>query len=172
MLVPYMTIYIVAALCAVIGIGCGIAKDKFLARRTLLKAGQFIGIGAAILVLGYSFIVGQRVIVFEGKKPSVTYAKFILFGSTTLDKTSGHDTISGRGGGTWLVNETAGDLVITSASYGTSAFSYGSGDKSETVPPATAHYINEGIDNFGPDDPLPSSISSKSSFETRTQVTW
>jgi hypothetical protein len=170
-LIPYMTIYVVAALCAVIGIGCGIAQNKFPDKRKLLKALQVIAFIGAVVVLGYSFIVGQTVIVFEGKSPTISYSKFILIGEKQLEHTESKQTISNAGGGTWIVNETPGILHVTTAHYGSSSL-FGGGDDNSEVLAGTAQHITEGVDNFGPDDPLPQSVSSKSSFESRTQVSW
>lgn len=172
MLLPYTTIYIVAALLGCVGIAAHLAKQKVATKRPLWIAGQVIGFGGAVVVLGYCFVIGQKVIVFEGKRPQIEYSKFVLLGTLALDHTKNRETIGSRGGGTWLVNETDADLTITTASYGTSAFSFSGGDSTETVAAGAAGYVDHAIDHFGPDDPLPSSVSSKSSFETRTQVSW
>ncbi len=172
MLISYTTIYVLAALGAVIGIGCGLAMNKFPDRRKLLKVGQVLGFLGAVAVLGYCFIIGQSVIVFEGKTPAITHTKFILIGEKELEKTEPHQTIAGFGGGTWIVNETPNRLQITTAHYGSSVGAFGGGDDNSEVLPNTAQHIPESIDNFGPDEPLPQSVSSKSSFESRTQISW
>ena len=169
MMIPYAYIYVTIGLVVVLAIIIGQVAEK--KGKTPLKAvAWMLGIGGLIGGLGV-FIAGSKVLIFKAGDGGITYEKVFLLGKKTVKIDKGEVDLASSEGSVWIVNDTGTDLRIHTAEYSTISFSFGGGTPDRTVRPGTADTVSR-VDNIGPDDPLPSSVSSKSSSETRVQVTW
>ena len=120
---------------------------------------------ASVMTIGYS---AQVITVSGGSHPGAD--RQMLVGSKTVH-VGGTDVELSSRGTTWIINDTDRPLVIKSAVY--SEFPGGPAPPADAtlephhVAPWPAH-----IDNLGPDQPLPTEVSSETSTTTKTWLTW
>jgi len=173
MLVPSVAMYILIGVLAAAGLFFAHRSELAVEKGGLFKllaALAFIG-AAGVLVgwLGFT----STTYIFEGKAPHITWSKYYVFGTKTIAmKASKATAVIENARGTWIVNDTDVPFTLTTAEYSQFSFGYGGGPSSTEILPATATLSEKGLDNIGPDDPLPESVSSKSSSATRVHVSW
>ena len=155
-----------------IGILLLIVANKFLqqsGKQKLVRIGGGISLALGILAIIANLAVGTDVIRIVHVGSGTDTMKYFMFGSSSV-------TIEGKafdlkgGKGTWIVNETK-DLraFVEVREYGAAA----SSPPSEiSVGPNNVGLFGGGIDLIGPDNSPPSSVSSKSSSEIRSWLSW
>jgi hypothetical protein len=173
MLIPYTYVYVLIALFVVLGIALSIIGDKSPDKRTRFKAlAWLLGLGGALAGIA-AMIIGTKTYIFEGtSRDAITHDQLLLFGSKHVEIGGHKFDIANDDDGSLVVNATEIPLVIHTAEYSSMSFTFGNGTPDVMVASGTTTRTKHRVDNFGPNDPLPSSVSSKSSSETRVQVTW
>jgi hypothetical protein len=121
---------------------------------------------ASAVTIGYS---AQVIRVSGGTHRSAD--RQMLVGSKTVHVGGVDVDMTSRDTTTWIINDTDRPVVIKSAVYselpGAPAPPRDSILEPYHVAPWPAH-----IDNLGPDDPLPTEVSSETSTTTKTWLTW
>ena len=96
----------------------------------------------------------------------------LLIGSKTLDLGGREVTLGTGDAETLIVNETGDPLTLRGAVYSQFQFSATPPPRDLTVPRYSLVPFDGFIDHLGPDDPLPTEVSSKSSSVTQYWLTW
>jgi hypothetical protein len=111
----------------------------------------YLSIGTPVYVVKAGPVVEEKVLLFE------TEARVPSGKARTLD----HDPSA------WVVNETDKELQLRVVYYGMAL-----GNGGTTIPPNHISRIDSRVDHFGPSDPPPDTITSNTSIDSRTWLTW
>ncbi|MCX5743120.1 MAG: hypothetical protein NT062_11570 [Proteobacteria bacterium] len=173
MLLPNTVGYAYLIVTAGLGIVALVFANKFLLgspKRRPVKIGGGVALGlAAVGGVAYLAMFTAVVrVVHEG--PAVAMHKYFMIGSTSVPIDGKAVELEAHNSGTVIVNETS-DLVVSVdvRTYGASSSGSPTG---VSVGPNAVGYYSASITNYGPDDPLPSSVSSKSSSAVRSWLNW
>jgi len=96
----------------------------------------------------------------------------LLIGSTTLDLGGREVTLGTADAETLIVNETDRPLTLRGEVYSQVRITAAEQPRDLTVPRYSLVPFDGFIDHLGPDDPLPRTVSSKSSTVTEYWLTW
>ena len=96
----------------------------------------------------------------------------LLIGSTTLDLGGREVTLRTGDAETLIVNESDRPLTLRGEVYSQFRTSSTAQPRDLTIAPRSIVAFDDFVDHLGPDDPLPRTVSSKSSTVTQYWLTW
>lgn len=147
----------------------------------LVRGGRlfWVVVGGAVFTVLFTvlFILSVTItckvvrVVSEGNG-QVHAERALLFGSKTLDLGGREVTLGTADAETLIVNETDRALTLRGEVYSQFRFSTTPPPRDLLIPRYSLVPFDGFIDHLGPDDPLPTEVSSKSSTVTQYWLTW